>query len=110
MRLPAATRHLLESQSLLRQSENLRVIQCDACGEGHLEEVEILVEPAGSRPRAYVTCPDVGRAFVDMERLQQWSVDLDALVRTVAAALNLRERIISITPGRLWLLGTMRLD
>ena len=109
-RLPAATRRVLESHSLLRQSENLRVIQCDACGDGHVEDVEILVEPAGSKPRAYITCPDTGRVSVPMERLQQWSVDLDAVACVVGEALNLRGRIISISPNRVWLLGTIQLD
>jgi len=108
--LPGAMRRLLESHALIRQSENLRVIECDACGEGHLEEVEILAEPAGSKPRAYITCPEAGRVSVDMERLQQWSVDLGALAGTVAAAMDLHDRIISITPGRVWLLGTRRFD
>lgn len=110
MRLPANTRHLLESTSLIRQSENLRVVECDACGDGHVEEVEILTEPTGSKPRAYITCPEAGRVSVDMQRLQQWSVVLDAVASTVAAALDLRGRIVSITPGRVWLLGTMQFD
>ena len=109
-RMQAATRRVLESHSLLRQAENLRVIQCDACGDGHVEDVEILVEPAGSKPRAYITCPDVGRVSVPMERLQQWSVDLDAVACVVGEALNLRGRIISISPNRVWLLGTIELD
>ena len=109
-RLPTATRRVLESHSLLRQSENLRVIQCDACGDGHVEDVEILVEPASSKPRAYITCPDTGRVSVPMERLQQWSVDLDAVACVVGEALNLRGRIISISPNRVWLLGTIQLD
>ena len=104
-RLPATTRRLIESHSLLRQSENLRVVECDACGDGHVEEVEILVEPAGSKPRAYITCPDTGRVSVPMERLQQWSVDLDAVARVVAATLDLGDRIVTIAPSRIWLLG-----
>jgi hypothetical protein len=108
--LPAAVRRLLESRSLIRKAESLHVIECDACGDGHVEEVEILLEPAGAKPRAYITCPEAGRVSVDMQRLQQWSVDLDAIARTVAAALDLRDRVFSIAPGRVWLLGTMQLD
>ena len=108
--LPERARRLLESQSLIRQSENLRVIDCDACGEGHLEEVEIITEPAGSKPRAYITCPEAGRVSIDMQRLQQWSADLDAVVRTVAACLDLGDRIVSITPRRVWLLGARKFD
>jgi hypothetical protein len=107
---PSATRRLLRFRSLLRQSENLRVIDCDACGDGHLEEIEFLVEPPGSKPRAYITCPEAGRVSVSIERLQQWSVDLDAVAQTVAAALAIQGRIISITARRVWLLGTMQLD
>ena len=105
---PANSRHLFESHSLIRQSENLDVVECDACGDGHVEEVEILTEPAGTKPRAYISCPEAGRVFVEWERLQQWSVDLEALARTVAAALDLRDRIVSITPSRVWLLGTRK--
>lgn len=108
--LPAASRRLLECHSLIRQSENLGVIECDACGDRHIEQVEVLVEPAGSKPRAYIACPDAGRVSVDMERLRQWSVDLNAVARAVAAALDLSERVISISPGRVWLLGARRFD
>jgi hypothetical protein len=107
-RLPAAIRRILETRSLVRQSENLRVIECDACGEGHLEEVEILVEPPGSKPRAYITCPEAGRVSVDLQRLQPWVVDLDVVARTVAATLDLRDGVVSIAPGRVWLLGKRR--
>ena len=109
-RFPATVRRLLESRRLIRQAENLRVIECDACGEGHLEEVEILTEPAGSRPRAYIMCPEAGRVSVDPQRLQQWSVDLDAVGRTVVASLDLCDRIVSITPGRVWLLGARKFN
>jgi len=107
-RWPANIRHLLDSRSLIRQSENLRVIDCDACGDGHVEEVEIFTEPVGTKPRAYISCPEAGRVSVELERLQQWSVDFEALGRTVAAALDLWDGIVSITPGRVWLLGTRK--
>jgi DNA-binding CsgD family transcriptional regulator len=107
-RWPANIRHLFESHSLIRQSENLDVVECDACGDGHVEEVEILTEPPGTKPRAYICCPEAGRVSVEFERLQQWSVDLEALARTIAKALDLRDKIVSITPGRIWLLGTRK--
>lgn len=107
-RWPANIRHLFESHSLIRQSENLDVVECDACGDGHVEEVEILTEPPGTKPRAYISCPEAGRVSVEFERLYQWSIDLEALAQTVAAALDLRDRIVSITPGRVWLLGTRK--
>lgn len=104
----ANIRHLLESRSLIRRSENLHVVECDACGEGHLEEPEILTEPPGTKPRAYISCPVAGRVSVEFERLYQWSVDFEALARSVAAALDLRDRIVSLTPSRVWLLGTRK--
>ncbi len=107
-RWPSTARSLLESRSLIRRSENLRSIECDACGDGHVEEVQILTEPVGTKPRAYITCPEAARVAVDMERLHQWSIDLEALARTVATALDLGVKIVSITPGRVWLLGTRK--
>lgn len=86
------------------------MVECDACGDRHVEEIEILIEPAGSQPRAYIACPEVGRVSVELGRLQQWSVNLDALAETIAAALDLRDRLISITTGRVWLLGARKFD
>jgi hypothetical protein len=105
---PANIRYLLESRCLIRLGENLKIIECDACGERHIEEVEFLTEPPGSKPRAYISCPEAGRVSVELERLQQWSVDLEAVAQTVAEVLDLRDRIVSITPGRVWLLGTRK--
>jgi hypothetical protein len=109
-RLPVTARAQLDSHLLLRPSESLRMIPCEACGDDHVEAVEIMTAPAGSKPRAYISCPEAGRVSVDMERLQQWSVDLDALARTVTLALNLLNPIVSIMPNRVWLLGTRKFD
>lgn len=106
MRVPPPVRALVERHALIRRAENSTVIECDACGEGHVETVELLTEPFGAKPRAYIFCPEMGRVSVGLERLQQWSVDIEALVRTVAAALDLGPSITALVGGRVWLLGT----
>lgn len=106
MRVPPQVRVLIERYGLLRRAENSTAIECDACGEGHVETVELLTEPFGATPRAYIVCPELGRVSVDLDRLKQWSVDIEALARTVAIALDLGASVTPIAPGRVWLLGT----
>lgn len=106
MRVLAPIRALIESQALIRRAENSTAIECDACGERHVETVELLTEPFGAKPRAYIFCPEMGRVSVALERLQQWSVDVEALCRTVASALELGPSITALVAGRVWLLGT----
>ena len=110
MRVPPAVRAVVERYALIRRAENSTAIECDACGEGHFETVELLTEPFGSKPRAYIFCPEAGRISVDLDRLKQWSVDIEAMASTVASALDLGASVTTIAPGRVWLLGSRRFD
>jgi hypothetical protein len=103
-----ALAHLL-ALGLLRPGANAASVVCDACGEGHVGEVLFLDTPGGE-PRAYVHCPEAGRARVPLERLRRWEVHFPGLATAVAAALGTAGEVEEILPGRIWLLGRIALD
>ena len=95
---------------LLREGERARFVACDACEEWHSEEV--IWRPSVrdvSGMRAYIPCPTEGGVHVPDERLRQWTVDLGALARQLAGAMELAGAVESVLVGRLWKLGRRRL-
>lgn len=89
---------------LLRPIAGALSIECDACGEGHIEEVQFVAAAPG---RAYITCPENGRVRVDEARLRQWDIDFTRLTESLAAALAVAGRVEELVASRLWLLGKM---
>ena len=95
---------------LLREGDRARFVACDACGDWHSEEV--IWRPSvrdASGMRAYIPCPTEGGVHVPDERLRQWTVDVGALARRLAAAMKLAGTVESVLLGRLWKLGRRRL-
>lgn len=95
----------LSLTSLLRQVENATSVVCDACAEGHVEEVRYVRSLQTSPLRAYIYCPENERVQVPLDRLKQWDVDLQGLATGVASALELAGTIEEIVSGRVWSLG-----
>jgi len=100
----------LMAAGLLRETENARSVVCDACAEGHVEEVQLIESPPGSGFRAYIVCPENGRVRVPLARLRQWAVDLSGLARALAAGLSAAAGVEELAPGRVWFLGRTALD
>jgi hypothetical protein len=90
---------------LVKPVANAGSVLCDACGEGHVEEVLYVDSPPGSPLRAYIACPDAGRVRVPLGRLRRWAADPDALAAALAGALGTSGRVETVTAGRLWVLG-----
>ncbi len=65
----------LVSKGVLRSAQPAKSITCDSCGDDHIECVEYVKSSLNSELRAYISCPAVGRVFVPLARLQQWTVD-----------------------------------
>ena len=65
MRWPRDTHETLVDLGLLRRVASATSIDCDACGDRHIEDVVTVVSPAGSGARAYIPCPEAGRVQVD---------------------------------------------
>lgn len=109
MRWPeGAERELLEA-GIIRRDDTATTVVCDACGEGHAEDVATIVSPPGSQPRSYIHCPDAGRVMVPPERLFQWVIDTRDIATAVSRALSLTGAMEEIVPGRLWSLGIAQL-
>jgi hypothetical protein len=95
----------LSACGLLRPTANAKAVVCDACGRDHVEEVTLLESPPGSGLRAYICCPDAGRASVPLDRLRQREIDFRQLARTIASALATAGEVEELVPSRVWLLS-----
>lgn len=99
----------LIAAGVLTKGEALSEVECDACGEDHVEPVVWITEPPGSEPRAYLWCPDAGRVRVAIERIEIWRVVFDGLVKTIARTLGVQDSFRVLIDDRLWLVGTASL-
>lgn len=95
----------LMAAGLLRETANAQSIVCDACAEGHVEEVQLFESPPGSGFRAYIVCTENGRVLVPPARRRQWEIDLSGLAHALADALPAAAGVEELEPGRLWYLG-----
>lgn len=102
---PAGQEQLLVGLGLLRRDDNTTTVICDACPDGHVEEVVFVRSPAGSPVRAYIWCPHAGRVAVAPERLMQWVVDSAGTASAVATGLDVAGQPEEVVPGRIWHLG-----
>ncbi len=93
------------SLSLLRPAAPRQSILCPVCDEGHEVEVVFLPGPAGSPPRAYVSCPTYGMAAVDPAAQRQWRLDPSGFAGYLATALTLSQP--SLLAPNLWHLGPL---
>lgn len=101
---PGALQRLLDAR-LIREVENATTVVCDACAEGHVEEVVLIKSARETVPRAYISCPENGRVRMPLERLRQWEVDFAGLAGAVACAMDLAGDVEEIVPGRVWFIG-----
>jgi hypothetical protein len=99
----------LKAAKVLQKGEALQEIECDSCGDDHVERVDWITEPPGSEPRAYISCPVAGPVRVAPERLEVWKIDFSGLAWAVSRTLEVEGPPQTIVADRLWLLGTKRL-
>jgi len=89
---------------LVRQTVTATHVTCDACAEGHVEEVTRIVYP-DQATRFFIACPENGRVEVPRERLLQWTVDYLPLFASLSSALSASSGVTEVIPGRVWNLG-----
>lgn len=100
---PRDVREKLVELRFLIPAENSNRVLCPECGQ-HEEEV-VVAEGPGDLPRYFVTCPEVMRAHVSADDLQQWAVHASAIAEALATTLGLTGRCTELAPDRLWRLG-----
>jgi hypothetical protein len=94
---------------VLREAAQARYVICDACTEGHREEVvwqSSVRSPTGMR--GYIPCPEERSVPVDPERLRQWAVNTGMLVHLVADVLEVSGPVEE-KAGGFWSVGRRRL-
>ena len=99
----------LVDAGLLERIEYAQSVVCNACAEGHAEEVTFIESPSGSLVRAYLLCPEHGRVPIPLDRLSQWRIDFEGLARAVASSLDLAGDVEPLVADRLWRLGSAHL-
>ena len=60
-----------------RKAAKATWVNCDACDDGHVEDVVWIRNTETGCLLPFIPCPEVGGAPVDPERLRRWAVDLD---------------------------------
>lgn len=94
---------------LLREAERATWARCDACSDGHVEEVAWLRNSATGALVPFIPCPDTGAAPVVHQRLRRWAVDLDSLAKVTREGLALIGDSGPLVAGRVWSLGRRHL-
>jgi hypothetical protein len=100
----------LERAGILSRVSSASSLACDACDDGHIEEVISLGGGPAGEPVAYILCPSHGPVAVDEEYRRRWRVRLDGFTSTITQALGLTPGVQVLEPDRLVLLGTAALD
>ena len=95
---------MLKTNGWLMPTGPAVTVWCDGCDESHAEVPTLIRRSDQEPPRAYITCPTVGRVAVDLERLRQWQPDANAIARSVAELLG-TTGLAAVSDGRLWALG-----
>jgi hypothetical protein len=102
---PQGREALLTEARVIRRCENATSVVCDACHDGHVEDVVWIESPPGSPVRTYIDCPEAGCVAVPLERLTQWIVDFDGLAAATTRGLDLAGEVEEVVQARLWSLG-----
>lgn len=100
---PPGIRQKLVDLRFLIPAEHANRVLCPECGQ-HEEEV-VVAEGPGDLPRYFVPCPEVMRAHVSADDLQQWAAHASAIAEALATTLGLSGRCTELAPDRLWRLG-----
>lgn len=104
MRTTRATREALVGAGLLAPYRTARSVTCDACAEGHVEQVETVTRP-NSVTQLFIYCPEYGRIEVEPDRLRQWFPDYRRVAPLLSEALECTGAPQELVPNRLWNLG-----
>ncbi|WDI40537.1 hypothetical protein [Bremerella sp. P1] len=90
----------VEQHKLLREIEPAGSANCSDCSRRY--EVEYISDRAGNR-NGYINCGDCGLERVDPDRLKQWEIDTNAMLRALFGGLklSLEEQV----PDYLWKVG-----
>ena len=93
----------------LREAAMATRVVCDACDDGHAEDVVWLRNTETGLLAPFLPCPEVGGTPVSPERLRRWAIDLDLTAGELRNRLGLVGHLAPLLPGRVWSLGRRHL-
>ncbi len=96
---------MLCRHGFLRETDRATWARCEACGDGHFEQVAWIRNATTGALTPYVSCPQAGGSRVSPERLRRWAIDLDAIAQATRRELGLVGNDAVLVPGRVWSLG-----
>lgn len=105
-RWPTSAFEQLVALGVIREGEPAQYAACPNCPDHHVEEVLYRAWPAGTR--YFIPCPEALRTEVSAEQLRRWTIDFDAVARTVSRALVESGRCTQLVAGRFWRLGRVK--
>ncbi|MBY0545020.1 MAG: hypothetical protein K2Q14_05670 [Gammaproteobacteria bacterium] len=108
---PSSFVKVLKDSNILKQSSPGNSTICRGCEENCFMPVEIFPEADNRPARAFISCDkrdDIGRIPVDLERLKQWKISMEALATALANLLQITNPTIRLTDGNKWHLGTLK--
>lgn len=102
---PPGQFELLCQLGFLKETSRATWARCEACGDGHVEEVAWIRNATTGNPTPFVSCQETGASAVSIERLRRWAIDLDAIAQVLRRELGLIGNDSVLVPGRVWFLG-----
>ena len=106
-RWPSEIREPLMAARLLTPAGTAESIRCPACSRVHKGK-PFDRKSANGEIRHFIRCPEVLRAEVTSKHMQQWAVDVGAVVSALATALSLSGACKNLESDRVWRCGRTR--
>ena len=103
-RWPKEVREQMIAAMFLKPAGTAESIRCPACDRVH-KGIPFDRKSATGKIRHFIRCPEVLRAEVTAEDMQQWTVDVGAIVRALAAAMSLSGTCKDLASDRVWRCG-----
>jgi hypothetical protein len=97
------------ARGFLREAAMATWAVCDACDDGHAEDVVWIRNTQTGLLTPFVPCPEVGGAPVNPERLRRWAIDRDLTANELRERLGLVGNLAPVLPGHVWSLGRRHL-
>lgn len=104
IRWPETSFDQLVDAGLLVPDQNPSRILCPECGKLHCAKPIVRKQSDGS-VKMFIPCSEHLRAEVRTRDLQQWSANVESLVKCIAVSLNTRGQIKDLASGRVWRCG-----
>lgn len=102
--IPEKVSKALLDAGLLQETQPSRIVECDGCEDGHVEEVQQVNYSDGKR-RFFISCPECACVEVDPKRLRQWIPDYSKVAELLHKGLNCKGSIQAMVPQTLWNVG-----